>query len=183
MEDECPITLEPLSSLPYPPFQLGAANASLFDGVALASYVVSRAIFENSLTRQPLTYSDCKRLDDYVKTYHSQDVRMACCCEAFMLSQTVKVGKNNNSNGNDDARSRVLRREAAAALCHLFVYGRQRQGMPDHVAWTSSQQQQPSSFNLNDNRPTVDDNAMDGLRIIDDDEERVAQAQQSECCL
>jgi hypothetical protein len=181
LEDECPITLEPLSSLPYPPFELGAnTNASLFDGVALASYIVSRAIFENPLTRQPLLYSDCKRLDDYVKMYHPQDVRMACCCEAFMLHQSVKVERDHNEN--DESRSRVLRSEAAAALCRLFVYGRQNMP-PDNVTWTTTpNEQQPSSFNLYAGAtcPTTVNDVMDGLRIIDDDEERVTQAQQSE---
>jgi len=79
-----------------------------------------------------------------------------------------------------------LRSEAAAALCRLFVYGRQNMP-PDNVAWTTTTttptEQQPSSFNLyaGETCPRTVNNAMDdGLRIIDDDEERVSQAQQSE---
>lgn len=88
LTDECPITLEPLSTLPYPPFRLGGgtsggsdrggaihgANASAtcmyyFDGLALASYCVSRATFTNPLTREELTWDDCVRLDDYLEEY------------------------------------------------------------------------------------------------------------------
>lgn len=178
LDDECPITLEPLSSLPYPPFQLGP---SLFDGVALASYVVSRGMFENPLTREALTFSDCKKLDDYVKIYHKHDTRMAVCCEAFTLSQNVKVKQSSNDNG--DRRARVLRSEAAAALCHLFVYrSRDAAVQPDQAAWSA--QEQLNAFNLYSERPSDQQSAasamMDGLRIIDDDEERIVQAQQSE---
>ena len=40
MEVECPITLEPLASLPYPPFELvddknGSRNGHYYDGFAL----------------------------------------------------------------------------------------------------------------------------------------------------
>ena len=179
LDEECPITLEPLASLPYPPFELGASNC-YFDGVALASYMVSRGVFDNPLTREPLKYSDCKRLDDYVKTYHPQDTRMAVCCEAFMLSQSVKI---ESSTSDTDRRARVLRSEAAAALCHLFVYGRNsnnsnNSARPQSVA--RNEPQAPSTFHLY-NRPTrtaVD--AMDGLRIIDDDEERIVQVEQQE---
>lgn len=180
LDEECPITLEPLSSLPYPPFSLG--GSSLFDGVALASYMVSRGMFENPLTREPLDYSDCKRLDDYVKTFHKQDTRMAVCCEAFTLSQKVKVANGSGDDGENERRARVLRSEAAAALCHLFVYGRTKRDPPP-VAWNESEQRdQPNSFNLFSEQPRDDlaMSAMDGLRIIDDDEELVVQVEQQE---
>ena len=88
LSDECPIPLEPLSTLPYPPFRLlgggisrhggggdsSNANAMYFDGLALASYCVSRATFTNPLTREALTWEDCVRLDDYLEEhcYHDQ---------------------------------------------------------------------------------------------------------------
>ena len=173
LDDECPITLEPLSSLPYPPFLL---SSNYFDG-----YMVSRCMFENPLTREPLTYSDCKRLDDYIRTFHKQDTRMAVCCEAFTLSSSVKVKSDNHYGDNDDRRARVLRSEAAAALCHLFVYGRHSH-VSEQAAWNVAepQRQQAHSFNLY-NRPTrsaVD--AMDGLCIIDDDEARVVLSEQQD---
>lgn len=89
LTDECPITLEPLSTLPYPPFRLGGVGSSsatrtrssgsdranaaptsmYFDGLALASYCVSRATFTNPLTREELTWDDCVRLDAYLEEY------------------------------------------------------------------------------------------------------------------
>jgi hypothetical protein len=124
---ECPITLEPLSALPYPPFALSTSTTanvdddshvnktdyrhsamsssscstihdefksrrktnhhhrqvSYFDGLALATYMVSRGIFQNPLTRQNLTMQDCRRLDEYLAEY---------CYRA-----SEGHGKNNNS--------------------------------------------------------------------------------------
>ena len=86
LDDECPITLEPLSDLPYPPFALtdnddqrrdssltGSDRAKCccqyFDGLALAAYVISRSSFVNPLTRASLTYDDCVRLDTYLQEH------------------------------------------------------------------------------------------------------------------
>jgi hypothetical protein len=87
LDDECPITLEPLSDLPYPPFALTDHNdrqrrdesspgndttkscCQYFDGLALAAYVVSRSAFVNPLTRASLSYDDCVRLDTYLQEH------------------------------------------------------------------------------------------------------------------
>ena len=175
LNEECPITLEPLSALPYPPFTL---SHHYFDGVALASYIVSRGIFQNPLTREPLTYQDCKRLDEYVHSYHSDD--LAVCCEAFGLRQSVRVV----SNDNDSGRAQVLRSEAAAALCHLFVYGRQRREsrLPRARSTTVVVPPPRAGFSLYEpptySTPAVEE--MDGLRIIDDDEARVVQSERQD---
>ena len=86
---EDPITLEPINMLSYPPFilrkQASSASTSAggpigdsenkhdvlyhFDGLALASYIVSRGIFQNPLTRESLTWDDCRRLDQYLDAY------------------------------------------------------------------------------------------------------------------
>ena len=98
---ECPITLEPISSLPYPPFALSNSSSNnnnsnstsytatappnnnpkvsggeaccgsvtYFDGIALASYIISRGIFENPLTRQPLDMNICTKLDNHLFQY------------------------------------------------------------------------------------------------------------------
>jgi len=71
LDDDDPISLEPLSSLPYPPFELanrpqpGSARVSVhyFDGQVLAYYLVSTATFFDPLSREPLTREDCARLD------------------------------------------------------------------------------------------------------------------------
>ena len=52
IEEEDPITLEPLSKLKFPPFELlyndprtGTARRHLFDGHVLAVYIVSQELF------------------------------------------------------------------------------------------------------------------------------------------
>jgi len=173
LSDECPITLEPLSTLPYPPFRLGGGgcshsgdadassssspppNAMYFDGLALASYCVSRATFTNPLTREALTWEDCVRLDDYLEEhcYHHhhhhhhhpstgggrQQGRISVK-EAYGLRSMVKVsggggGGGGSATAQEEANRRradALRSEAAAALRGLFVYGNNRTGTGGH---------------------------------------------------
>ena len=140
LDEECPITLEPLSSLPYPPFELGGGKSNYYDGVALASYMVSRGLFENPLTREPLHYSDCKRLDDYVKTYHPQDTRMAVCCEAFMLSQTVKISSDVPVTWPSCTSIEI---GSSCSSVSLFVYGRNNNSKTDQSS-TAARNNEPA---------------------------------------
>ena len=55
-----PISLEPLSELDYPPFELGP---HLFDGRVLAFYLVSTGTFLNPMSRDELSIDDCTALD------------------------------------------------------------------------------------------------------------------------
>jgi hypothetical protein len=78
LDQEDPITLEPLGSLPCPPFALyhrSQGGISYFDGMALASFIVARGVFQNPLTREELSYEDCRRLDVYLEEYcyHDRD--------------------------------------------------------------------------------------------------------------
>ena len=145
---ECPITLELISSLPYPPYVL---QGNKFDGVALASFIVSRCCFQNPLTRQDLTFEDCRRLDSYLEEhcYHSthdstakaaeattsaviQDPRYLpssrkiSVAEAFRLNQSVQVagrrrlhGDRNNIGNN--ARGQQLQNTSAADADRMQV--------------------------------------------------------------
>ena len=84
-----PITLEPLSELEHPPFELARAEAEttattktknekrkepradvdaahLFDAAVLAEYVTRAKQFENPLNRVPMTARDCQRLDAHL---------------------------------------------------------------------------------------------------------------------
>ena len=139
--EECPITLELLSTLPYPPFSLksGGETVSYFDGLALASYIVSRGVFQNPLTRQELTMDDCRRLDNYLELYcyeSQQQSRKVSVAEAFGLRNSIQIeqrgttNNNNNNNNNNEHQSRdraqALRNAATAALAGLFVYGNNR---------------------------------------------------------
>lgn len=150
--DECPITLEPLSTLPYPPFILtdkpssenGNEHQTYFDGLALAAYIISQGNFTNPLTRVPLNYDDCKRLDDHLNEFvyqkgnnvQQQEYLLSLGLrgqaisvkEAYLLRDSIKVkvdgGRNNNQQSeSQQRRAEVLRNEAALALRGLFVFG------------------------------------------------------------
>ena len=68
LEDDDPISLEPLKELDYAPFHLDAGGGMkhYFDGRVLAYFIVSTASFMDPLSRDPLSRSDCVRLDKYV---------------------------------------------------------------------------------------------------------------------
>ncbi|KAL7481454.1 hypothetical protein ACHAW6_007127 [Cyclotella cf. meneghiniana] len=209
LSEECPITLEPLSDLPYPPFILYSTNYNdsgtastvsstqyYFDGLALATYVISQGNFANPLTRKPLTYHDCVRLDDYLneRIYQQEESRerlettvlfreKISVREAFALRDfiKVKVGRGHTENEAQTRRAEVLRNEAAVALRGLFVFGHYLNS-PDQNGTTQSSniQQLPRSaggFDLSytpgpgQNHPREFDSLeQEGLRIIDDNE-------------
>jgi hypothetical protein len=95
---------------------------------------------------------------------------MAVCCEAFTLRQSVHV------SSRDNRRAQVLRGEATAALVNLFVYGSHT---PRNVNVPQPRQQE-ASFHLFDQPTRSAICQIDGLRIIDDDEARFVQSEQSE---
>lgn len=191
LNEECPITLELLSTLPYPPFSLcSGAITSYFDGLALASYIVSRGIFQNPLTREDLTMADCRRLDEYLETYcyntpHQplSTSRKISVAEAFALRSLVQVDQVHQSA----SRAQALRSTATAALAGLFVYGNHRRR-----GRQISQQDEPDPLPLPredrlildwgfDLTRTVDDStagfAQEGWTVIDDDEAEVVASQ------
>lgn len=187
-DDECPITLESLASLPYPAFALTSASSNntkhYFDGAALATYIISQGTFTNPLTREPLNYEDCVRLDEYLDEYctgselypHRISVR-----EAWSLRESIKV---NVAGGDAHQRQReeVLRNEASVALRGLFVFGHERRrGLINNSSSNESAESQTipraaGGFNLNHIQPDShawgfgSTSIQEGLRIIDDDE-------------
>ncbi|CAB9529792.1 expressed unknown protein [Seminavis robusta] len=172
---ECAITLEPVNSLPYPPFILKSNDThhDYFDGRALASYIVSRGIFQNPLTRTKLSYDDCKRLDEYLDQYghptdgtgQQQQQHRFGVLEAFALRESVQVRSHNTSNGSHNPaleesrqrRSDFLRSEATAALSGLFVYPTQQRQRNQRLQQQSQQQTQLSTSRSNndDSRSTT----------------------------
>lgn len=70
-ETECdPVSLEPISELPYAPFALltegEGSIAILFDPACLAEYLVTTAVFSHPISRRPLTRVDCVALDEHM---------------------------------------------------------------------------------------------------------------------
>jgi hypothetical protein len=168
-----------------------------FDGLALATYVISQGNFANPLTRNPLTFDDCVRLDEYLNEHVYQNAKSQRQIESTVLGREkisvreayalrnsikVKIGSGNGGNEAEIRRAEVLRNEAAIALRGLFVFGHNTNvdnSSSSHQA--ISQQQLPSSaggFDLNYNPDSHQNNSwgmssiieQDGLRIIDDDE-------------
>lgn len=193
-EIECPITLEPINGLPYPPFLLGKGN--YFDGRSLASYIVSRGVFLNPLTREKLGWEDCRRLDEYLKAYGQGEIHVL---EAFALRESINIRSaapnySNSSGGNpalEESRQRrveYLRSEATAALSGLFDYN-SNNNQKNNVARRQRQPTSATSFCGNNNKnnpqqqlppvfgfnlhPTTESNGDDdgyGMVVIDDDD-------------
>ncbi|KAL3914160.1 MAG: hypothetical protein SGILL_006211 [Bacillariaceae sp.] len=186
---ECPITLESLNTLPYPPFLL---QRNYFDGFALASFIVSRGVFQNPLTREDLTMEDCRRLDKYLEDYcynnsASEDYaigmtrRKVSVVEAFALRNSVQV----ETTGSSGASAEALRNAATSALVGLFVYGndRRRRLYNQQPELTQQPSMDPllSDWGFDLSR-TVENTAQEGghgYMVIDDDEANVVASQQT----
>lgn len=201
-DDECPITLEPLKDLPYPPFPLTSLNNTTkhyFDGAALATFIVSQGAFTNPLTREPLKYEDCVKLDEYLDEYvfnghnYSQSERISVR-EAWLLRESIKVkvtssgdGYDENNRENQRRREEVLRNEASVALRGLFVFGHERSSRrrsnhsddnPVSQTTTLPSTSYAGGFNLHHNPDSSLSHSwglgslsnQEGLLIIDDDE-------------
>ena len=69
-----PISLDPIRTLRYPPFELkaqsdsefGHADSDWYDGALLASYLVSTGNFTHPISRRELERSECEALDRYL---------------------------------------------------------------------------------------------------------------------
>eukprot|EP00980_Cylindrotheca_fusiformis_P008344 scaffold1754_cov105-Cylindrotheca_fusiformis.AAC.6 len=187
--EECPITLESLSTLPYPPFSLNSGgNTSYFDGLALASYIVSRGVFQNPLTRQDLTMEDCRCLDDYLDSYchkYQRQYRKISVAEAFALRSNVHIGRGNNRQNQE--RVQALRNTATAALAGLFVYGNDRPSLrEDNRQLTTTAGSRASTdhqatldwgFDLSRPFENTAEFSNEGWTVIDDDEAIVVATQ------
>lgn len=168
-----------------------------FDGLALATYIISQGNYVNPLTRKSLSHEDCVRLDEYLNEYvydnreiHQQlestifQREKISVREAYALrnSITIKIGGRHAGNSEEIRRAEVLRNEAAVALRGLFVFGHNRHSAPHEVATTDSdsQQQVPisangfelNSFVVSQQQYSRGMSSMEqeGLRIIDDNE-------------
>ena len=116
-----PISLEPLSELPCPPFALGGGEAGaehLFDPACLADYLTSTATFENPMNRAPLTRDDCRRLDMHVRQYRMGRPNV---CDAFDLSKRARATAGRDGE-LDAGRGTLLQREAATVMTSLFQF-------------------------------------------------------------
>lgn len=184
---EDPITMEDLSTLSYPPFLL---KRNYFDGFALASFIVSRGIFQNPLTREELTLQDCRLLDEYLEEFCYKDDTVnthllrgstrqkVSVAEAYSLRNSVQV--ETSASG---ATAEALRNAATSALVGLFVYGNARTSQQGLEEQSDELQLDPTLLDWGfDLSRTVHNTAQigsHGYMIIDDDEANVVASQRS----
>ena len=110
---EDPLTLDPLSSLPHPPFLLPSRHH--FSPLPLALYITSRAVFSHPLTRASLTAADCRALDEHIAEHCTSNLPGSpplppSVLSAFNVHRSVRV-----SPGSEHLRS-----SAAMAASALF---------------------------------------------------------------
>ena len=79
LQDDDPISLEPLAALRYEPFNLPASEGipAFFDPRMLANYLVSAANFAHPLNRRPLTRDECAALDAHIARCRLRPVGVA----------------------------------------------------------------------------------------------------------
>lgn len=115
-DNDCdPISLEPLSTLSYPPFRLwaGADVWYGFDGRVLANYLVSTGVFLHPISRRPLRLADCVALDGYTRAHGLGDAHME---RAFRHKEAYA-----SENATDGAVVADLQAEASTVLSSLFA--------------------------------------------------------------
>ncbi|KAJ1455433.1 hypothetical protein M885DRAFT_587725 [Pelagophyceae sp. CCMP2097] len=118
------ITLEPLRRLAAPPFNLVEdGHSHLFDGRALAAYLISTDNFANPLTRTAMGADDCARLDAHLKL-HGLTKGLSSALHAF----SSKAGA---ADAAAETLRRRLRTEADAVMRSLFGAPRQRATLGD----------------------------------------------------
>ena len=114
-----PISLEKLSDLRFPPFELGTdeAHETYFDGRMLANYLVSTGSFLHPISRRELTREECERLDEYLRLHRLGN---AGVLHAFDHKDEYKNGVS------PENQVRQLQ-EAAAALLHNLYQSSSRE--------------------------------------------------------
>lgn len=171
--------------------------------------MVSRCCFQNPLTRQDFTIDDCRRLDAYLEEYcystsragmksgnatgsnpasvqdprHTTSTsRKISVTEAFILNQSIQVGRNRHGGGPrrppssvDADRMQTLRNTATVALAGLFVWDSRMSG--SNIESTSHETSDNGlldwGFNLHrqvDDTSIAPDDGDGWFNIVDDDE-------------
>lgn len=119
LKDVDPITLQPLSQLSCPPFELRVDESDVkhrFDASSLAVYLLSTGKFLNPINRQEISREDCIRLDTHLKTYGPKD--QARCVEMMDMQNSVSV----TPSASHEEAVLSLRREAGVIVSGLFHY-------------------------------------------------------------
>jgi len=172
LTDVDPISLEPLSDLPHPPFSL--ANQR-FDGIVLTHYILTTGCLLNPLSRVKLSRPDCLRLDRYVNKHlsmHTAALNHAGRAVTDLYDLQNKPGSAAAKTASDEPdtvadRMRVRRAEAATILQSLFYVDSRIQRRKQKTA-----QKQESTRKRNQVSMKLNDAVQGehGMLMIDDDE-------------
>ncbi|CAH0364695.1 unnamed protein product [Pelagomonas calceolata] len=123
IEDECPITLEPINTMTTAPFFL---DGSYFDADSLHGYLIDTGRLENPCTRAPLSRAVCRALDEHVgdgsrrvEALHAQESAGADREAAVVTNALLDYYSRNRSSGGmrvvDDDEAPFVHAEADAA--------------------------------------------------------------------
>ena len=158
MTEVDPISLEPIGSLKYPPFEIVGkeGHKHFFDGQCLASYMVGTSSFFNPLSREPLSSHICQRLDIYLQNNKLKKMRVL---EAFNLNKKMVENETTENSGH----SRQLQRDAASLMSSIFEPRRYQEQQVPH----RRQRNGRNSYAREVEEVRYD--ASTGVRMFDDD--------------
>lgn len=140
---------------------------NLFDGRALAYYLVSQLQFIDPFNRRDLTREEIVNLEDYLVRHGFTDLNVLEAYDA----KGVTLSKAGSRGSTDEGRAAILQQEAQALLNNLFIGSNQLQRQ-----YAASQRQPRSSANSNRaRRQETEDTGIYGtddgaFLVIDDDE-------------
>lgn len=154
-----PISLEPLRTLRYPPFELQAdpqlphgTDSDWFDGHVLASYLVSTGQFFHPISRREMRRNECQALDVYLRQHHLGKAQVT---EAFDNREAY----NNPEAMPPGSRAHSLRAEADMLLQSLFSASNDRR---DERARYSRQRADGDAVRSDGNMVIFDDDQLPG---------------------
>lgn len=170
LEGADPISLDPLATLPYEPFELRAdtkqqtASSDFFDGRLLALYLVSSCRFSHPISRRDLTRDECCALDAHLRrTQASKGISEVARC--YDLRTAEAAGSSSVSFSAELAAARRSHElELAEALYRGDGIGR---AQPRAQAGSSGSRRTQASRATSQAAPTVVRDG--GLTLIDDD--------------
>ena len=124
IDDECPITLEPINTMTTAPFFL---DGSYFDADSLHGYLIDTGRLENPCTRAPLSRAVCRALDEHVgdgsrrvEALHAQESAGNSREAAVVTNALLDYYSQNRASGGgmrvvDDDEAPFVHAEADAA--------------------------------------------------------------------
>lgn len=115
LEEDDPITLEPVRELSYEPFKLNADESVVyyFDGRVLANYLISSSNFVHPVSRRALGREECVALDEYLTTV----VRMKRANVTKVFDHSLEAANQQSEHITE------LREEARVFVESLFQFG------------------------------------------------------------